>query len=368
MKTYKAGVIGCGFIGKAHLDTFKGLANVDIQALADNNTGALKECSKMYAVDKTYTDYEEMLRKEGLDIVSVCTPHYLHCEQTIAALEEGAHVICEKPMAMGLGEADAMLNAAEKASRELTVISPRRYSSYYRKAKEMIENGAVGDFKHIEGGIFSSLLTADNLPEGGDWFRDYRRSGGGLLTYIGPHLFCISRFMAGDVDWVFANVERNLGLEVEDWASSYIHFKSGVNAIIDHSTVTGYNSLHFNYRGSDGVIHVTQMLHARGGQEVAVAEKLVHQSVKTSWDAYPEIDTCEELKIENPKDVWIETVTDFINSIETGETPVASGEDGRASLEIIMASYESQLQGKKVKLPLKKKTNPLDELIEKGLI
>ena len=366
---YKIGVIGVGFIGMVHVSTYTGMENCEIVSISDVNEENLKTCTDAYPVGNTYTDYNEMLKKEDLDIVSVCTPHYLHCKHTVDALESDAHVICEKPMAVNLGEADQMLKASKKAGKELTVISNRRYNSYYQTTRKLIESGEIGDLRYIKGGYLADMLLSDTLTEGGDWLWDYRRSGGGILMYIGPHVFCLSRYLAGsDVDWVFANVERNLGFDVEDWSSTYMHFKNGVNAILEHSNVGKYNEFHIDCIGTEGATNVTQFLHTgmdKGDYSVKSGEKLVHSSIKINWKQYPILDTEEEVVIGHPADVWKTHFEDFINSIETGERPIASAEDGRASLEVIMATYESQLQGRKVKLPLAKKTNPLVELMER---
>ena len=89
---------------------------------------------------------------------------------------------------------------------------------------------------------------------------------------------------------------------------------------------------------------------------------------KTEWETYSELDGIELKVFKHPNDMWMATVADFVDSIRKGSPPLATGEDGRASLELIMASYESFRTGKKVSLPLKKKTNPIFEIFEQGLL
>lgn len=119
MKTVKVGIIGCGSIAQLrHLPEYKMNKEVEIVAVCDINEQRAIEVSKQYGA-KVYKNYEELLASETVDAVSVCTPNYLHAPISIAALNKGVHVLCEKPMATSKEEAQAMIQAAKKVAKNL---------------------------------------------------------------------------------------------------------------------------------------------------------------------------------------------------------------------------------------------------------
>ena len=143
MKTYRAGIIGIGDIGfkhpyVTHPEVYKMTSNCELVAVCDISQDRLDRFREVWEVEKTFADYREMLEDADLDIVSICTPHNLHCEMTLKAAEEGVHVLCEKPIAMNLDEADAMIEACDRAGVKLAVISPRRFLKVFRELKSIV--------------------------------------------------------------------------------------------------------------------------------------------------------------------------------------------------------------------------------------
>ena len=361
---HRVGIIGAGFIGMTHARAFTAIKDTELTAVADVSKEMLAAFTSDFKIP-SYIDYEEMLRNEDLDIVSVCTPHFLHHPMTIRSLESGAHVLCEKPMAMNLGEADEMLKASRKAGREMTVISPRRYDVQYQKARELLENGEIGKLKYIYGGCFATFWSGD-VPWG-DWSKDYKMSGGGPMMLMAPHTYCLSRYFAGDVEWVMGNVGRDMDLPVEDWGGASLRFKNGVNAALEHNNIGNHNSYFIHLWGTEGQIKVEQLMdkEAKSGQRMTL-----HTIDKSKMEQFPFLDKKVDVKVEGPNvsddidGVWLRMVGDFLESIETGEKPIASAEDGRAAVEMIMAVFESHRLGRRVSLPLKTEKNPLFKMME----
>ncbi|MBC8227954.1 Gfo/Idh/MocA family oxidoreductase, partial [bacterium] len=152
MKRYRVGIVGCGNISRTHMHAYRAAFAVDVVAAADIQEEKLSAFSEEYRISALYTDYKEMLDKENLDIISVCTLADSHCEITVAAAQRGVHVFCEKPMALDLAEADKMIAACEQASVKLAVDHHRRGDARYHQSKPFIADDAIGGFRAILAG------------------------------------------------------------------------------------------------------------------------------------------------------------------------------------------------------------------------
>ncbi|MBR2877480.1 MAG: Gfo/Idh/MocA family oxidoreductase, partial [Clostridia bacterium] len=129
MATLKIGIIGCGGISRQHIEAYNKNPDVEVYALCDINEDRVKSMGEKYGIDRLYTSAEEMLKLPEIDAVSVCTWNSAHAPCTIAALNAGKHVLCEKPMAMNAAEAQTMIDAAEKNGKLLMIGFARRYGS-----------------------------------------------------------------------------------------------------------------------------------------------------------------------------------------------------------------------------------------------
>ena len=139
--TLRAGIVGCGGISRSHATAYDGLDNIELISLCDINTNALNNRADEFNIQNRYTNYEEMLSQENLDIVSVCTHAPLHAPITIAAAENGVHVLCEKPLSVDLETADKMLKACNNAQVHVAVSHQFRFTPLFRHAKNLIESG-----------------------------------------------------------------------------------------------------------------------------------------------------------------------------------------------------------------------------------
>ncbi len=141
MKKLKIGIIGCGSIAKhRHMPEYHASSGAVIAAVCDINEGRAKGFADLYEA-KAYTDYRELLDDTDIDAVSVCTPNYLHAPISVAALNAGKHVLCEKPMATSMEEAQDMIEAAHKNGKKLMIAHNQRFVPSHKKAKELIARG-----------------------------------------------------------------------------------------------------------------------------------------------------------------------------------------------------------------------------------
>jgi len=346
MKRYRVGIVGCGTVSHAHMHAYRSVSAIDVVAAADIQEDKLKKFSEEYIISALYTNYKEMLDKEKLDIISVCTFADSHCEITVSAAQRGVHVFCEKPMALDLSEADMMINICEKSGVKLAVDHHRRGDSRYHKTKQLIADGAIGDLYSI-------------IAEGAT-------AGAGLME-TATHLYDSIRIFGGDVDWVFAHVTSNRkdisqkdvtyvprsGFVAGDNAPSNFYFKNGIYAIV-HS----FGDFGVELIGTKGRIILKEGYQPNPQPHLFAIWTYDSQS----WQPI----TTESNELISPwhlKPAYVRMVQEMIDCIEEDREHYSSGKEGRAALELIMAIYESQRTGARVKLPLINRINPLKQMI-----
>lgn len=177
-------VIGCGNIARnSHLPAYAKNPNAKIKYVVDIKPEAAKEMAEKYDVPHVLTDYRDLLDDPEVDVVSVCTPNYLHARMSIDCLNAGKHVLCEKPAAMNAEEVKAMKEAADKNGKILNIGVVNRFNTAVNMIKDMIEAGKLGDLYHI----YCSFRSHRSIPGLGGWFTTKSMSGGGVLIDWGVH-------------------------------------------------------------------------------------------------------------------------------------------------------------------------------------
>ncbi|MBM3238023.1 Gfo/Idh/MocA family oxidoreductase [Candidatus Poribacteria bacterium] len=330
MSKYRAGVIGCGQIGKHHARAYKGVEEIELVAATDSVERVRKAMQEDYGVAHVYGDFREMLEKEKLDLVSVCTWHLLHTEHTIAAAEYSPKgIICEKPMTVSLKSADEIIDACDKRGIKLAIGHQRRFYRSWTKAKELIQEGVIGQ---------PLMVTA--------------KSGEGLLN-CGTHVVDAIRYLLNDpeTDWVMAAVERKTDryereVRIEDCCMGLITFKNGVQALIQSDLTAEWSVENYSVRGTDGVMEVT-------------TNRLRFLSGKTT--GWQEIDTGYD-------DPWVCQAKEMISWIEGKSEHRGDARQARQTVEILMAIYQSARDHEVVRAPLQVKEYPMDLMFEEGKI
>ncbi len=240
----KIGIIGNGGIANAHMEGYLELGDaVEIVACCDINFEKAKSYAEKYGIKNYYDNCYDMLKENELDAVSVCTWNNAHAECSIAALNAGCHVLCEKPMAMNTEEALQMKEAAEKNGKLLMIGFVRRQGNDAAAAIDYIEKGYLGDIYYAK----ASYLRRCGFP--GGWFGDKSRSGGGPLIDLGVHVIDLSRYIMGNpkpvtvfgatfdkigarshitgTEWHSETVAEEPIFTVEDLATAMIRFDNG---------------------------------------------------------------------------------------------------------------------------------------------
>ncbi len=250
MNKLRVGVIGLG-MGRHHIAGYQGILAARVVALADMNEALLKEIGDKYGVEKRYTDAEEMLEREHLDMVSIVTPNKFHKALTIAAFAAGCHVLCEKPMAMSAAEGREMLAAARRANKRLMINFSYRFTEQSMALKAQVDAGILGDV------YFGRTVwhRRRGLPGFGGWFGQKALSGGGPLIDLGVHRLDLALWLMGYPQpvWVLGSIYNPIGsalapekgtpFDVEDLAVGLVKFANGATLEIEASWAANIKEL-----------------------------------------------------------------------------------------------------------------------------
>lgn len=227
----RVGVVGVGNIAvESHLPVFKNLKNVEVAAICDQRISAAKEVASRFEINNVFGDLADMLSKEKLDVVDVCTPPHTHASLSIQAMEAGCHVLVEKPMATSVQEADKMIDSSEKHNVKLCVVHQNLCNSVVMKAKHLVETGVVGDLLNVCVQTFERKDSEMCLNEN-HWCHTLP---GGIFYEILPHpVYLLQSFLKdvtpvhvvskklGDVKWIKTDELRVL-VEAENGLGSIV--------------------------------------------------------------------------------------------------------------------------------------------------
>ena len=197
----KIGIIGASFAKAAYLPALRHVADAEVVAVASARRSSAEAAAAAFDVPFAYDDWQAMLDAHAFDLVCVATPTVQHAPQTLAALARGAHVLCEKPMAMDAGEAAQMLAAAEAAGRVHMIDHELRFNPNRARIAALVAGGALGEVRHV---IITNIGPSWNDPASrpaGDWW-SLASHGGGRLGANGSHQVDLLRWWLGDVAWI----------------------------------------------------------------------------------------------------------------------------------------------------------------------
>lgn len=341
----RVAVIGCGKI--AERASLPNLVNykekVVVKALCDIEEAkakALKEKFKLSGVD-IMKDWKKIVTRKDIDVVFIDTPNYLHEEMAIGAAKNKKHILVEKPISITAKSADNMDRAAKANGVYLMVEQTQRFDPVHQAAKKVIDSGMLGRIHNIRGRI--GHAGPEYWSEGkAHWFYDKKKSGGGAMIDIGVHITDLVRWFARKkVTEVFATI-RNIEkpVKVDDNATVLFKFEDGAKGEIECSwTTRPYEVLTFVY-GSKG--KMTTAIGAEKPVKVIIAKTGKGEDPNCALEEiYPQI---------GPGNGWENAVHYFIDCVINKTKPFVSGEEGRETMRVINAAYESERVGKWVKV------------------
>lgn len=341
----KFAIIGCGRISKRHCELL-GLGQIPgarLVAVADIVKERAQSTGERFKVP-FYEDFREMLKKEDVDVVTILTPSGMHAEHAIAVSEFKKHIVVEKPMALSLEDADRMTAACKKNGVELFVVKQNRFNVPVVRLRQELESGRFG--KLVMGTVRVRWCRDQSYYDQDEWRGTWALDGGAFSNQASHHVDLL-QWMMGDVESVVAKGETFLvDTETEDTGVALIKFKNGALGVIEATTACRPKDL-------EGSVSI---LGERGSVEISgfAVNEMRH------WNFSPA--TQEDQNIiknysVNPPNVYgyghkayLEHVVDCLAN---GKKSFLAGEEGRKSLELIMAIYESIESKKEIFYPFK---------------
>lgn len=342
------GIIGSGGIAQsAHMPGYASCAarGVELVAVADTNLETAKAAAQKFNVPHIYLDYTELLRRDDIDAVSICTPNFLHKQPAIDALEAGKHVLCEKPLAMDALEGEAMVDAARRTGRKLQVGFMTRFQAPAQALKRFVDAGEMGEIYFAR----AHAVRRRGIP-GWGVFTQRDKQGGGPLIDIGVHILDLTLWLMGHPKPVacsgqtYAKFGHRAGLvgllgqwdpaifTVEDFAVALIRFENGATLNLQSAFCANQEQReHFN----------TELFGTEGGASYNPC-RMFFERHKTLIDASPAY--LPEVKAHEAE------VQAFVDAIlDDTEVPV-TGEEALMTSKIIDAIYRSSEEGREVSI------------------
>lgn len=360
MTKLRTAVIGAGKIGHFHAKALASLDSSEFVAVAGRDLTRTREFASGYGVN-AYDDVATMVREERVEAVFICTPHPVHKEVALAAIENGAHVLVEKPLASTLADSDAILEAARRRGVLVGTVAQRRFFTPSLRIRDAIDAGKIGR---------PVLATAVLLGwrdrtyyESDPWRGSWEGEGGGVLINQAPHLLDMLLWFMGEAEEVYG-VWRNFNhdyIEVDDTAVATVKFKGGGLASIvlsnsQNPALWGKLHIHGDNGATVGVQTDGGPMFLPGISSMAEAPYNDVWAVPGEEDLQPVFRKQDEEEFASPDattryhELQIE---DFLSAIRTGRRPLVDGEDGRRTVELIEAIYRSTETGAPVRLPVK---------------
>lgn len=347
------GIIGCGIISTAHVKAYLRLDDqCEIRAVADISVDKAQALAARANGAAVYADYREMLKRDDIDMVSVCTPPFLHREQAIDALRAGKHVLCEKPMAPSLEDCDAMIAEANRSGKRLGVVFQYRYRKDFKQIKHLVSSGALGPIQFAQmNGLYWRGDTYYDEPW--TWRGQFATECGGVTMNHAIHPLDIFLSVMGDIESVRAEMHTEAhDIEVEDYSSANIRFANGSLGQVNCTLNAAFEDITMAFSGKYRALTVYRATDETDVQLCAVK--------RDEPGGFPEIDEEALAELRRAADEIDEgtsnhtgPIRDMFDAIRSGREPVVNGREGRRTIEAITAIYKSATMEETVLLPIR---------------
>ncbi len=357
MSKTKVAILGTGFIAKIHLESYmRFVSDAEIVAIYGRNLQSAQALAKEHGIAAAYDDIEKMLGECDAEVVDICLPNYLHHEACMKAVEAKKHIIIEKPLAMTLEEADEMIDACKKNNLLLMYAEELCFAPKYERVRALVECGAVGE-------VYMLKQAEKHSGPHSDWFYQKETAGGGVMMDMGCHALAWFRWMTGNakIKSIYADMKtvyHNKITDCEDNTITIVEFENGVTAIAEDSWAKhGGMDDRIEVYGSKGVSYADLF---RGNAALTYSTEGYDYAMEKAGGTQGWTFTVFE---EAFNQGYPQELAHFIDCVRTGKTPIVTGEDGRAVLEMIYAAYASAKEGKKITLPFSAKVKYPIELL-----
>lgn len=342
----KYALIGCGRISPNHIEAAKN-NNLDFVAICDIVPENMEDKVVKFELSNVncYTDYHEMLKKEKPELVAIATESGKHAQIALDCIEAGCHLIVEKPIALSIADANAIIDAAKKKGVKVCANHQNRFNKSVSKIREAYEKKRFG--KLFYGTAHIRWNRGWEYYSRAKWRGTWEQDGGALMNQCIHNIDLLRWMMGNEITEVFAYTDKlnHDYIDAEDLGIALVKFKNGAYGIVEGTTDVYPRNLEETLYifGEKGTVKA-------GGQSVNIIEE---------WRFSDALDDPDEVKAtfhENPPNVYgfghTPLYADVIDAINNDRDPYVTAEDGKRALELVLAIYKSAAEGRPVKLPL----------------
>jgi UDP-N-acetylglucosamine 3-dehydrogenase len=326
--TVRVGVIGLGQIAlKAHLPGFSKVPGCRLTAVQSSRQVHARQTAQQFGIPHVHKDWRKLLGSDQVDAVSITTPNATHFPIALKALREGKHVLVEKPMTVTTQEAKTLIAAAAKAKRVLMVHHNMRFDPAVRTAEKLLRRGTIGEVLAFKCSLTHRGPKAWN-PKA-DWFFDMKRSGGGALMDLGPHVFDSLAFLLGDPASLVGAAavlgpagRKGSSSDPETHCACLLRFRRGTIGTVNLGWADTAYQNRFYFFGSKGTLSLN----------LAKGDPITIQFRGKDGKEFPALD---------PDSFAPSLYEHFVDCARIGKTPSVPGEAGLRTLELIEEGYRS---------------------------
>jgi predicted dehydrogenase len=314
-----------------------------VVAIADIDADRANALAKQYEIERVYTDFDALLADPGVNAVSICTPPFLHVEQSVAALRAGKHVLAEKPHAPTLAGLDAIAAAERESGAVFAGVFQYRVGQGARQVKALIDAGRFGALRF---GLSETLWQRDEKYYSVWWRGTWEQESGGVTMGHGIHSIDMLMWLFGEPASLIADAATvKLPIAVEDTSAATIRFRNGaigqivvtVNAQNNRSRIEIFGD-ELQATSAEPPYSPTSVPFRLTAVDAAVAEKALEDAMTIAPDATPHL--------------HVPLVHDFLRAIIDGRRPIVSVEECRRAMEVITGMYKSAMTGERVTFPI----------------
>ncbi len=352
MSKIKLGIIGLGNMGTAHLKNYfeEKMPEIEITAIADLKKARVDEAAKNLPENiAKFDNGDDLIKSDACEAVLIATPHYQHPTLSVLAFENNKHVMCEKPAGVYTLQVREMNAAAEKTDKVFAMMFNQRTNCVYRKMKEMVENGDLGELKRVNW-IVTDWYRTDIYYASGAWRATWAGEGGGVLLNQCPHNLDLLQWICGLPTKVHAHCHEGKwhDIEVEDDVTCYLEFANGATGVFVTTTGDAPGTNRFELTGTKGKLVCEDNILTFWKLEI---DERVHcATTKGGFEKPKSEKSIVETDGENQQHYGV--LNAFAAAILRGEKLVAKGEEGINGLMLSNAMHYSSWINAPVSLPI----------------